>query len=255
MSTPLIHRTQCVSFPRSGHHLLERLLHSYFGDERWRYCESYEDSGRTLDNDPETNFEKTHDLDLATEARDDRHYLVQIRYPIESLVSWYRWSCDRQGAEDSPGAWVNFAIQRSAFWMMFYRKWVLNHVPNRLIVNYADLVGAPAETVMRVVQFLGDDAPDRTRIEAICDAADIGVKHHFRGFKHYGPEFFNMLRWLYAAVPGVDIESDTLTVIESSKAPLASMTFEIRSVASQLSDLAGRIAAVEGGMEAKLVQT
>jgi len=30
----------CVSWPRSGHHLLERVLGAYFG-ERWGYCEFY----------------------------------------------------------------------------------------------------------------------------------------------------------------------------------------------------------------------
>ncbi|MHC4948121.1 MAG: sulfotransferase domain-containing protein [Planctomycetota bacterium] len=207
-----IRRTECVCYPRSGHGLLQKILTRYFGPETLVYCESYRDPHRMLDHDPETNYQKNHDLELNTPIRDDRQYLVQIRYPIESIVSWYRLACEQDGMEDAPAVWTSFAIQKASFWMGFYRRWVLDHVPRRLIVNYADLVDEPVGTVTRVVRFLGDDAPDRARIEASCAAEGVARRSFVRAFKYYGPAFFSLFKGLFASVPGVDIARDELVV-------------------------------------------
>lgn len=209
--TTTIQRTENICFPRSGHGLLRNLLQGYFGAD-FVYCEAYFDGEHTLDYDDATNYQKNHDLELITPVRDDRQYLVQVRYPIESLISWFKFNCAHGREQDTPVAWTNFAIQKAAFWMRFYRKWVLDDVRNRLVVNYADLVDDPVETLASTVRFLGDEDPDRARLEAACAAEDVRRRNTIGAFKYYGPAFFDVLRGLFAAVPGVDPVSDTLSV-------------------------------------------
>ncbi|MHC5022855.1 MAG: sulfotransferase family protein [Planctomycetota bacterium] len=207
-----LHRTECITFPRSGHTLLHRVLEAYFGADVLRYCELYEQPHRQLDLDDRTRFQKNHDLDLRTPVHPDRRYVVQVRYPVESIVSWFRLACERGQANDDPNHWTSFAIQKAALWMGFYRRWVLNHVPQRLVVNYDDLVSSPVEVIGQVIRHLGDQAPDEARLEAICGAERIGRRSTIRGFKYYGPGFFTMFTQLFAAVPGIDVEDETLTV-------------------------------------------
>ncbi|UCD74853.1 MAG: hypothetical protein JSV91_13835 [Phycisphaerales bacterium] len=250
MSHP-IRRTECMTFPRSGHHLLQGLLSRYFCEQDFVYCEMYTDPEHVLDLDDQTNFQKNHDLELTTPIRDDRQYLVQIRYPIESIVSWYRSNCDKNQVADSPGAWTNFAIERVAFWMCFYRKWVLDYVPDRLIVNYADLVEHSTVTLEAVVRFLGDEQPDPERIEECCKAAEIGRKNYFPAFKYYGSGFFGLLRKLFSAVPGIDIVNDELIVPGGMVGPGASeqgpreVVMDLRRAGEHLLALAERLSEIQ----------
>ncbi|NNF44441.1 MAG: hypothetical protein HKO59_09580 [Phycisphaerales bacterium] len=208
-----IRRTECMTFPRSGHGLLQKLLTAYFGEERLGYCESYGNPHAMFEFDPRTRFQKNHDLDLAT-PRDqpDRQYLVQIRYPIESLVSWFTLACETNDRTDAAASWINFAFEKTAFWMRFYRKWVLDPLPDRLVVNYADLVDDPVTTLADVIEFLGEDAPDRERVASVCERVGIARRNAIRAFKYYGPDFFQLLEGFYAAVPGVDVRAGTLRV-------------------------------------------
>ena len=244
-----IERTECVTFPRSGHGLLQKLLHRYYRDGELVYCESYADPERMLDNDPRTNFQKNHDLELETPVRDDRQYLVQIRFPVESIVSWYGLACERDGLVDAPASWTSFAIQKASFWMGFYRKWVMEHVPQRLVVNYADLVGEPVVTLRRVVEFLGEASPDVERLRECCAAERVERRSFTRSFKYYGPGFFSMFKGLFAAVPGVDVERDELVVPSDGGGALpetvAEAVLELRRSGAGLADLANRLSEVK----------
>ena len=247
MTAVTIQPTECITFPRSGHHLLVRLLKQYFGDDMLGYSESYTDPNRRLELDPSVRFQKNHDLQLGTSVRDDRRYIVQIRYPIDSLVSWYKWECENRRATDSPDAWVNFALQKTSFWMQFYRKWVLDYIPGRLIVNYADLLTKPDEALRRVVEHLTDETPDEARIAECCANEEIRQRNHYRGFKYYGESFFGMLKGLYAAVPGIDLASDRLVIpVESdgddkSHDQTGAIVHELRQASRLINDLAERV--------------
>lgn len=244
-----LRRTECVTFPRSGHGLLQKLLHRYFEEGELVYCESYADPERMLDHDPRTNFQKNHDLELGTPIKDDRQYLVQIRYPIESIVSWYQLACEREGLPDSPGSWTNFAVQKASFWMGFYRKWVMEQVPRRRVVNYADLVERPVETMESIVAFLGASEPDLDLIRRCCDDEQVGRRSFTRSFKYYGPGFFALFRGLFAAVPGVDVTRDELVVpaAEQSGLPRAvgDAIVELRRSGVGLTTLADRLSEIK----------
>lgn len=146
----IISPTECISYPRSGHHALVDILRVYFGDSLV-YGEIYRDPEATLEslaNCPRVNYQKNHDFDLATSpSRTDRQYLVQVRNPLESIESWEVYDRRVGHIPDSPEARVDF-------WAAFVKKWVFSEIPNRLVVWYEDLVGAPVETCVSVIQFL-----------------------------------------------------------------------------------------------------
>ncbi|MCP3905646.1 MAG: sulfotransferase domain-containing protein [Planctomycetes bacterium] len=240
--TATLTRTECLTYPRSGHTLLQRLLRHYFDDELV-YCEQYSRPGGTLDRDAETNFQKNHDFQLDTPIRDDRQYLVQVRYPIDSIVSWFKMSCAEGRTDDTPEAWMMFAVGKASFWMHFYRKWVLDHVPGRLIVNYDDLVEHPVHTVTGVVKFLGDETPDIERIERICDDEGVARKNYYTGFRYYGPAVFGLLKGLFAAVPGVDLTTDRLVVPGAAEADavVPAAVTDLRRAAAELEGIADRL--------------
>lgn len=245
--TTELHITECMTFPRSGHSLLGRLLNDYFGEQRFHYCEMYTEVGKRIGVDSATNFQKNHDLDLETTIHPDRQYLVQIRYPIESLVSWFKLKQARGEIDNSADQWVNFALQSASFWSRFYRKWVLDPVPRRLILNYTDLIETPIETLQSVVRFLGDDECDVVRIEACCANQRIERKSDYRAFKFYGREFFTLLKGLFAAVPGVDIENDLLVVPralvnpDDSQTALQATVCELKDRENDLKRLVSRL--------------
>lgn len=140
--------TECLSYPRSGHHALVDVLRGYFGDN-FVYGEIYRDPAATLGSlTPPVNYQKNHDFELQTiPVSTDRQYLVQVRNPLESIESWEIH--DRRVGHISEPAEV-----RVDFWAAFVKKWVFADIPNRLVVWYEDLVGAPVETCVAVIQFL-----------------------------------------------------------------------------------------------------
>lgn len=144
----IIHPTECISFPRSGHHALVDVLRVYFV-ESLVYGEIYRDPNAVLGAlVPPVNYQKNHDFELTTDAAaTDRQFLVQVRNPLESIESWEIHDRRVGHISDPPEVRVDF-------WAAFVKKWVFANVPNRLVVWYEDLVGAPVETCVAVIQFL-----------------------------------------------------------------------------------------------------
>ncbi len=194
--------TECLTFPRSGNHLLHDLLDAYFADAL-AFCDIHQTPERALDRDPATNVQKNHDLNHDTPLHDDRRYIVQVRYPIDSITSWYRMACDN-GYARSPGAWQSYAIQQLANWMMFYRRWVLRPVPMRIVIAYADLVDRPTDVLARVVEHLTAAPPDTARVEQAVSAFDIRRRNNPEGFEFHDRQFFGLLNALLATTPGLD---------------------------------------------------
>lgn len=235
--TITLHRTECITFPRSGHHLLHDLLARYFREGELRYCEMYKQPRLRLDVEPRTNFQKNHDLQLATPIRSDRRYVVQVRYPVDAIISWYKMAC-AETLQDSPLNWTSYALQAASFWLRFYRKWVLNEVPERLVVNYSDVLANPHAALRDVVMFLGDAQPDAGRIARACNAEPIQQRNFYRSFKYYGPVFFEMFKGMFATTPGIDLERDGLEVpAHLAAAGRCGAMIESKAVAAELSAL------------------
>jgi hypothetical protein len=69
----------CVSFPRSGHHLLGRCLKQYFGRD-FHYCPNV--FRKAHFKDPKTNYQKNHDFDLSLPNTRAWYYVIQYRHPL-----------------------------------------------------------------------------------------------------------------------------------------------------------------------------
>lgn len=141
--------TECISYPRSGHHALVEVLRAYF-KENFHYCETYrEHLPSDLMGAPGsvTNYQKNHDFKLDTPVLTDRQYLVQVRNPLESIESWNE--LDRRVGHP-PDTEEN----KLDFWVAFVKKWLLTPIPNRLVVYYEDLMATPTQTCVSILQFL-----------------------------------------------------------------------------------------------------
>jgi len=138
--------TECISFPRCGHHALTEVLRAYFG-ENFHYGEIYRDGAR-IGPGSKTNWQKNHDFNLDTPVLPDRNYIVQIRNPLEAIESWE--NLDKRVA----GRVVDTCENRIEFYSRFVTKWIYGPVPWRLVVWYEDLMARPLPTVTSVIQFV-----------------------------------------------------------------------------------------------------
>jgi hypothetical protein len=138
--------TECISFPRCGHHALTEVLRHYFA-ENFHYGEIYRDGAR-IGPGSVTNWQKNHDFNLDTPVLPDRNYIVQIRNPLEAIESWE--NLDKRVA----GRVVDTCEHRIEFYANFVKKWIYGPVPWRLVVWYEDLLARPLPTVTSVIQFV-----------------------------------------------------------------------------------------------------
>lgn len=152
-----------VSFPRSGHRFLRNILLAYFGSDLIFY-ESY--SKTLLNNNPnlswtDANYIKTHDFDLMGKSilmdkfPINRKYLIQIRKPLDSIISWYEFSLRTQeGIVDSKANWLIFLESKLIYWKKFYDLWIKPQTNDSCLVLYDDLHSFTLKTVTRVIQFI-----------------------------------------------------------------------------------------------------
>jgi hypothetical protein len=184
---------QCVSFPRSGHHLLMDILSLYYGRNGFRYCEFYTHCRRSPCANPAVNFQKNHDLALDLKVPRNTRCLVQVRRPIESIVSWFVWQCGQYPeTEDSRASWEAFAREKARFWKRFAAKWTGEDPdPGKLVVRYDKLVQKPLETTAEVVRFLSPGRPPQLNLlKQIVAVQRVRRGLPIERFKYYDAGFF-----------------------------------------------------------------
>jgi hypothetical protein len=201
-----------VSWPRSGHGMLKRLLELYYG-HGFRYCEFYRDDIECCRQFPCTqgkHFTKNHDWELDLPQLSDRRYLIQYRSFIPSVVSNFELHV-RGGGEDSETGFRRFASREFGRYRGFTRKWVTSDfVRDQLILKYEDVLADPEGEFVRTVAFFDPDTPvDAARVaEAVRNvaseqitAAEIrrearaGVRgeRKVEDFRYYDPALFDQL--------------------------------------------------------------
>ena len=208
-----MHKTNNICFPRSGHRLLGGMVEEYFR----KRCISGDIHGNTGFKDKhDCNFQKNHDFDLKTKIKaDGMKYVIQIRYPLESIVSFYilkekNKDTTRTGDRKK---WETFALMNIKYWNEFYDKWVNSKVKmHKTIINYADLVDNPIVEFEKVVRLISLKPVDKERIEHIVSNMIIERRSSILNFKYYNKAFFTRLRGLIRKSPNIDITNDTLTI-------------------------------------------
>ncbi|MDU8914005.1 hypothetical protein [Aestuariicoccus sp. MJ-SS9] len=157
-------RIMLVSYPRSGQHYTQRMIERAIGKDD--YCPLYACSvpdcpGRGKPVPEKTpcpggrRIQKHHDFDLGLRVEDEITYAVLIRYPLNSLMSYYeqevnrhkrvpRWADDGKVSrvEDNEENWLHFLENRAAFWKEFATKWraLAERHDNVRIFRYEEMV-------------------------------------------------------------------------------------------------------------------
>jgi len=202
-----------VSWPRSGHHLLVRLLQHALGPG-FGYCQHYHTSAACCGRLPclrgDIHLTKSHDFAGDLPQLQGRRYLVQHRAFLPSVISDFELVV-RGGGEDSRSAFLRHASRRFGAFRTFRSRWVESDFARRQIVLcYEDLVADPEEALGRVLASLAPGpGPDPARIacavrEVDGERIERGAVQHLRGagvhaprdprrFRHHDPELFALL--------------------------------------------------------------
>lgn len=163
----MIYKTECISFPRSGHHGLKMVLADYFGDELV-YCDNYvDDPSLRLGTHADTNYCKEHDLNLDLPIDDRFRYLIQVRDPLYAIPSWIEFD-SRVGAvrhTETREEWFKVYQERTVFWQKWVEKWILSNIWPRLVIPYDTLVTNPFSTCESVIQFMTGEHPDPKKLK------------------------------------------------------------------------------------------
>lgn len=164
-----------VTFPRSGHGWLSRMLWEYFKDE-YRYSNFYNDSNAWDKYETggmnavisEYDFVKQHDFIRDIKSTEPQlfivpknlscKYFILYRKEIPAIVSWYEIYVRTGAFEDSQQRWEWFAdVARH-----FYRKWIIKWVydediknKNKLLLTYDDLYDNTEQSLRQILKFMG----------------------------------------------------------------------------------------------------
>ncbi|MGE0714619.1 MAG: hypothetical protein AB7P02_04175 [Alphaproteobacteria bacterium] len=210
-----------VSFPRSGHHYLVDLLDKLFGF-RADYCEFYRclapecrvaglpglfripcHSGR--------RFQKNHDFGLDLPLVPRCTYVVQYRYPLESLVSLFEFRLRHgyPGRDDVPpvdtaDGWRRMAEADAVYWRRFAKKWIIRPAGRANVVRCPyEGVTADPEAVAAVLRGIDVAVPDAdTRLAAHFAAQKAFDFRAIETFRYFDRGFFAHLE---GAVVGRDV--------------------------------------------------
>ena len=163
-----------VSWPRSGHNLLVRILIAYFGD-RFGYCEYYslKDCCKKIlcSRAGEINLSKNHDYKNIVPIMDGGKYLVQFREFLPSLVSNYELYVRTR--KDTAVKFFKFAKKGTKKYCIFMNRWARAEAADATIVrvSYERLVASPVETMETVVsQFSPPEPLDREKLRRLIQS-------------------------------------------------------------------------------------
>ncbi len=212
---------QCVSIPRSGTHLLVRLLRKYFkrGEKRKgriAYCEYYHccrtrpcnlAQSYSAEKSPRFLLQKSHDEYLrhryASSEFDDEpaidvdngiKHLIQIRHPSPSIISNFSLFELMQGnnsvkftRNSGLNDWKTYSIQQLHYRKKFLEKWVLRNPwignDQYFFLDYDSLVAFPEDIMKKVILFLSpDENIEEARIASALNDIPIFPPKEMPGF-------------------------------------------------------------------------
>lgn len=209
-----------ISWPRSGHHMLVRLLKLYFGSS-FHYCGFYrgEERPTTVKRccgkvpcayPGKVHFSKNHDFDLSVPQVRGQKYLIQYRDFVPSVVSNFEVFV-RNGGEDTRTSFRRFASAEFDRYLDFKQKWVTSaFAQDQLVLDYGALLEDPkGELARAVAYFAPGDATDSDRIAEAVASVDgqkieqrkvqplrrsgVHAGRDVTKFRHYGPAIFAQL--------------------------------------------------------------
>ncbi|MGJ3241439.1 MAG: hypothetical protein ACFE0O_00565 [Opitutales bacterium] len=191
---------QGVSVPRSGHHLLARMLGNYFAG-RWRYYDLYAE-GHFFNRPPRgTTFAKHHDnwlnqgrlfrVRFPVRFRKSGAFLVQVREPYAAFISAWELRCrERPKAPATRDAWLHYVRRQTDYVAKFLRKWVEPEAPPgvRLILTYDQLTEQPEAALDAAIRFCAPgEQPDPDRLSHIVRHQGVAREREVAHFRYHDP--------------------------------------------------------------------
>lgn len=201
-----------VSWPRSGHHLLARLLRLYYG-AGFAYCGFYGQAGccgqAPCARAGQVRYSKNHDFDGTLPQDPSRRYLIQTRAFVPSVVSNFELYL-REGGSDDAASFARFASAQFTAYRAFQDKWVTSEFARtQTVIPYEALIRDPATALTYALSSFGDTAPDPGRLRAAIAQVDGEEVAHRRvtprpgtgvhaprdvtQFRHYDAHLFGYL--------------------------------------------------------------
>jgi hypothetical protein len=164
-----------VSWPRSGHHLLARLLRLYYG-ATFTYCGFYgqpDCCGQVPCARAGTiRYSKNHDFDSTLPQEASRRYLIQTRAFAPSVVSNFELYL-REGGRDDAASFARFASAQFTAYRAFQDKWVTSaFARTQTVIPYEALIRDPATALAYALSSFGDTNPDPDRLRAVIAQVD-----------------------------------------------------------------------------------
>ena len=184
-------KIQCISFPRSGHHLLVRCLTQMYG-EHFQYCDFYNHCRKTPCRNAKTNFQKNHDFKLNLSFPETQRCLIQYRHPIESISSWFELALtepnlwERVTLRDNQNSWETFFNNKLSYWKQFIEKWVLQPDAKRqMLVPYHLLVQNPVKQLTQIAEFIWPSVSvPEFKFDWVLKIQEIAPKRTALEFRH-----------------------------------------------------------------------
>lgn len=188
-----------ASVPRSGHHLLARLLQRTLGD-RLRYCRFYSSEGccgavPCRRHDHEILFQKNHDLDLTLPLGLPVTYVVQFRDPVPAALSDRELFASEYG-ERLAGDPVSLLVwlAHHAIWLVgFLRKWAVTPPAGAMLLPYERLTAAPAASLAALLDRAGIAFAERDLEAAVAEETPRGG---WQGERPFEPRSLERSRYL-----------------------------------------------------------
>lgn len=216
---PALRHVSGISWPRSGHHLLVRLLTGYFG-ARFVYCEFHQ--GHPTDESlggccrqmpcahgSRVTLSKNHDFNLDVPQIPGHHYLLQTRAFEPSVVSNFELAV-RGGRKDSADSFRRFVSSEFTYFRSFREKWVTSafgRSKDVLHLPYEDLISDTQAVLALAIRHIAPDhVPDTERMRAVIAQVDaqkvaarkvevikgagVHASRKVEAFRYYDPVLF-----------------------------------------------------------------
>lgn len=183
-----------VTYPRSGQTIFEHIMREYFGRENFIYVDSHNFNNMIPCPGENIKCHKTHDFQLDVPKNLNFKYIIRVRHPLESIVSWYRFNFERvypSETKDEKDFFYRFAENKIDFWIKFVNKWIIkNNNPDIEILRYHIFLNDTLKEMSRVIENIFEEKVNKKRLLNVISSYQIEKKNNIYKFKHFEREKF-----------------------------------------------------------------